>query len=700
MFSKTFNMSTENHIETAVPLPHRGLQLGLSPESQYSDSSLSPSPDSPSSISILSEREASSSPDDNMLEFCLSAASPVDNPQDTVLLQDNLLCGVSMNLNQTFITTPVNDSMNFWNENLSLRSSQETTSEQCQPFSKNAECGSSSVVTSPDSAGRDSRLSSRETSRRGSVENDCCSITSGRMAMTTNSFWLADQSLVVFSSLEESVSPAAVHPVLPAESDLVSPTLPEVCRKSTESVIKENLGHPCLGMTFTETESWELPPEENDMETSNFLVLPSEKEGGMLMTFICEASPTDAEKEVQFASAEGKTFASTLSALQGIGRDVNTSTPIQNIGNKIPSLPSLSESPFTGNEDSSGLHSAKQQQISATPTKRQVAGLLPSASGGKKMEIKKFPKTDFSNVKSKIVTRNVHQMASQHKTPQDNLSAKHTEVHRGASVRISPAKVRSSSTVASANSKMLNDAQRQMNTGAAHLCETMKQSSGHTSGDELNNKRGSTTDHPSLANTHASAVECSNASSETEQAASSQPAQHAGNETFCFSSLEKSPHGGGQTDPRPTPKKGVSKKIEIKSGSALGQDKPPGFKTRPRRSSESLSSSRSPKLQRLTQRLSTSVTNPKDDIHLGQTKPGSLTCSPQNKQARQAKATKGLAENSNRGVKRISLVVSTNIINSATINFFFSWGANIHVVLSALFAGRVQKSNSPRNLMR
>ncbi|CAK6974177.1 microtubule-associated tumor suppressor 1 homolog A [Scomber scombrus] len=651
MSSKTFNMSTENHIETAVPLLHRGLQLGLSPESQYSDSSLSPSPDSPSSISILSEREASSSPDVNMLEFCLSEASPVDNPQDTALLQDSLLCGVSMNLNQTFIATPVNDSMNFWNENLSLRSSQEPKSEQYQPFSKNAECGSSSVVTSPDCAGRDSRLSSRETSRRGSVENDCCSITSGRMVMRTNSFCLADQSLVVFSSLEESISPAAVHPVLPAESDLVSPTLPDVCEKSTERVIKANLGHPCLGMTFTEAENWELPPEENDMETSNFLVvLPSEKEG---CTFICEASPTDAEKDLQFAS--------TLSALQDIGRDVNTSTPIQNIGNKIPSLRSLSESPFTGNEGSSGLHSAKQQQISASPTKRQVAGLLPSASGGNKMEIKKFPKTDFSNVKSKIVTRNVHQMASQYKTPQGNQSSKHTEVHRGASVRISPTKVRSSSTVASANSKMLNDAQRRMNTGAAHLCETMKQSSGHTSGDELNNRRGSTTDHPSLANTHASAVECSNASSETEQAASSQPAQHAGNETVCFSSLEKSPDGGGQTDPRPTPKKGVSKKIEVKSGSALGQDKPPGFKTQPRRSSESLlSSSRSPKLQRLTQRLSTSFTNPKDDIHLGRTKPGSLTCSPQNKQARHAKATKGPAEHFNRGVKRISLVVESS----------------------------------------
>ncbi|XP_067454797.1 microtubule-associated tumor suppressor 1 homolog A isoform X1 [Thunnus thynnus] len=669
MSNKTFNMSTENHIETTVPLPHRGLELGLcpvSPESQYSDSSLSPSPDSPSSISILSERETSSSPDINMLEFCLNEGSPVDNSCNTTLLQDNVLCGVSMNLNQTFITTPVNDSVNFWNENLSLVSSQDTTSEKYQTFSKNTECGSRSVVTSPDSAGRDSQLSSCETSRRGSTENDCCSISSGQVVMRSNSFCLADQSLLVFSSLDESsISPAAGHPALPAESNLLSPTLPDLCENSTERVIEENPGHPCLGMTFIQAENWGLPPEENDAETSNFVVaLPSENEAGLLMTFvcetsICESSSTDGGKEVQFASAEGKTFVSTLSAMQDTDKDIHTSTPIQNIGNKIPDLFSLSESPCIGNTSSPGLHPAKQQQTSVTPKQRLVAGLSPSASKGKRMEIKKFPKSDFSNVKSKVVTRTVHQMASQHKPSQGNVHSKHTETQKGANVRISPAKVKSSTAAVSANSKIVSDAQRGMSTGAAYLCKTVIQSSGHTAGDEQDKSRASSPHGPSAANSQA--VRCSNTSSKTEQAASSQVVQHAGNETFCFSSLEKSPDRGGQTDPKPTPKKGVSNKIEVRSGSALGQDKTSGLKTRPRCSSESLSSSSRPlKEQRTTLRSSTSFTIPKDDIHQSQTKPGNLNCSPQNKRDIRAKATKGLAENSSREVKKISLVVESS----------------------------------------
>ncbi|KAM7418081.1 hypothetical protein PAMA_017631 [Pampus argenteus] len=621
MSNKTFNMSTENL--------HRGLQLGLSPESPYGDSSLSPSPDSPSSISILSDREASSSPDIHMLEFS-EGSPPADNRHTTTLLQDNVFCGISMNLNQTFIATPVNDSVNFLYENMSLMSSRETTSEKCQTFSKNAGRGSSSVVTSPDSAGRESQLSSRETSRRGSTEKDCCSMSSGEMVIRSNSFCLADQSLLVYSSMDESsISPAAGYLALPAECKLLSPALPDVCEKSTERATEENPGHPCLGMTFTQAENLELPPEENDMETANFLLaLPGQNEGGLLMTFVCETSPTGDGKEAQFASAEG-----TVSDIQDTGKDVYTSTPIQNIGNKTPSLPSFSDSPCAGNAGSPGLHPVKQHHTSVTPEQCLIAGLQPSPRKVKKMEMKKFSKTDFSNVKSKVVTRTGHQMATQHKQSQGNEHNKHNEAHTGATIRISPAKVRSSAAV-SAISKMVSDAQRRMNGG-------------------------STPDYPSAANTHASAVQCSNASYETQQVATCKVAQHAGNETFCFSSLEKSPDKGDQTDPKPSLKKSVSNKTEVKSGSALGQDKSPGLKTRPRYSSESSSlSSRPPKEKRMTLRISASFTVPKDDVHLVQTKPG--TCSPQNKRAIQAKATKGPAEKSSREVKKIIPVGESN----------------------------------------
>ncbi|XP_050928551.1 uncharacterized protein LOC108882737 [Lates calcarifer] len=363
MSNKTFSMSSDQ-TESTVALPHRVLQLGLSPESHYSNSSMSPSPDSSSSISNLSDREASSSPDINMLDCCLSLGSPVDNSYNTTLSQGDAFGGVSTNLNQTFIATPVNASGNFWNKNLSLGNQDR---EKYQTFIKNAEDGNNSAVTSPDSAGRESHLSSCETSRRGSTENDCCSLSSGEMVIRSNSFCLEDQSLLVVSSLDESsISPAAGHPALPAESNLLSTTLPHVCEKSTERVVEENLDPPCLGMTFTQADNWELPNEDNDMETCNSLVaLPSENEGGLLMTFVCETSLADSGKKTESATVEpellaqfpgavtpeqGKTFVSSLSAMQqDTDKDIHTSTPVQNIGNKIPSLPSFSESPCNGN---------------------------------------------------------------------------------------------------------------------------------------------------------------------------------------------------------------------------------------------------------------------------------------------------------------------------------------------------------------
>ena len=670
MSNKTFNMTTDQ-VKCTDPLPHRDLMLCLASQSHYSN--LSPLPDSNCSISNLNGREASSSPDINMLECQLSNNYPVDIPLEvpynTSLPQGDVLCGVSVNLNQTFFATPVNGNVNFWNENFSQISNCVTESEKHQTFSKKSENGSNSEVTSPDSAGREIELGSCETSRRGSTENDCCSMSSGEMILRSNSFCLEDQSLLLVSSLEESG-----HPALPTELNLPSTTLLDICENSLEKVIEENTGHPCLGITFTQAE---LPAEQNDMES---LALPGENEGDLMLTFVCETSPGEYGKEARFASAEaqllhfpaavtpeqGNTFVSTLSAMQDTDKDIHTSTPLQHIGNKILSLPSLSESPCDGNDGSSGLHPVKRQQSSVTPKQRLVAGMLPSANKYKRMEIKKFPKSDFSGIKSKVVTRNVPQVsvpghASQHKTPQVNVNTKHTEAHKGATTRISPAKVRTSTAVVPATTKMVSDAQG--NTGAADLDATVMQSSGQPAVDGQGISTASLSYHHPAANKHASAVQCSNASSETEQVASSQvadaAAQQTGKQTFCLSSLEKSPDESGQTDPKPTPKKGVSRKIEVKSASALGQDKRPVLKTRLRCSSESSSSSsRPPKEKRTTLKYSTSFTIPKTDTHLGQTNKGSLNCFSQNKQAIQAEAAKGPAENSPREVKKISLLVS------------------------------------------
>lgn len=674
MSNKTFNMSTDQ-VEHTVLLPHRDLQLGLSAESQYSNSSLSLSPDS-NSISNLSDSEANTSPDVNMVECCRSDGSPVFYPFTTTLPQGNVLCSMSTTLNQTFIATPVTGSVNFWNANLTPMCNHEMGSEKYQTFCGNTENGSNSAVMSPDSAGRESQLGSCETSCRGSTENDCLSLSSGEMVIRSNSFCLEDKSLLVVSSLEEpSISFAVGNPALPAESNLLSTTPLDVGKKSPERVIEENTSHPCLSMTFTQAE---LPTEENDMAASNSLVaLPSENEGGLLLTFVCETSPADCGKEAQFANKpqllfpeapmpeQGKSFVSTPPAVRDTDKDNYMSTPIQNIGNKIASLPSFSESPCTGDIVRPGLHSVKRQQIPMI-SKRLVAGLLPSAGKVKKMEIKKFPKSDFSGVKSKVVTKNVHQVSapgsfSLHKPSQVNVNNKHPETQRGATIRISPVKMRSSTTVVSTTTKIVNGAQRQENAGAANL--KMMQPSAHPAVDRQGKSGAYPPSHHPATNKHASAILCRNATSETKHAVSSQvtvaATQHAGSQTFCLPSLEKSPDKSGQTAPKPTPKKYVSNKNEVRTGSALGQDKPPVLKTQPRCLSESSSSSSRPLKEKKTfLRFSNSFTIPKANTHLGQTKLGDLNYSSQNKRAIQAEATNGPAENSTREVKKISLVVS------------------------------------------
>lgn len=606
-------MSTDQ-VGSIVPLPHRGLHLDPPSESHYSNSSTSLSPDSSSSFSNLCDREANSFPDINMLAYCLNEGSPVDNSYNTTLPQGDVFSGVSMNLNQTFIATPVNGSMHIWNENFSLVGNQETWSEKYETFHKNTEDQSKGLVTSPDSAGSESQLSSCEISRGGSSENSRYSLSSGEMLIRSNSFCLEDQSLLVVSSLDESsVSPAVGHPALPIGSNLLSTTLPDVCEKSTERIVEESLGHPCLGMTFIKTDNSEFLTEENLTASISLVTLPNENEGGLLMTFVCDTSSENSEEEAKFASdaellphfpgavtpEQGKTFVSTLSAMQETDKAIHTSTPVQNIGNKIPSLPSFSESPCTGNTSSAGINPVKEQPISVTPKERLVAGLPPSASQVKKMELKSVPKSDFGSIKSKVVTRTGPQVAVQSpashlKPSQMSLNNKHTETNKGGCIRISPIKVRNGLKIVSITTKMVNGAQRRINTGVANLGVTVIQSSAHTAVDSQDNNRASPPDHPA-SNKHS-------------------------------------------------------------SGSALGQDKPPVLKTRPRFSSES-SSSRPPK----EKRISASFTIPKADIHPGQTKAGNLNCSSQNKRAIQTDTSNRSTENSSREVKKISLIVSMDL---------------------------------------
>lgn len=628
--NKTFNISM-NRVGCPRPL----LRLGLASDDHYREL-IPPSPDSAHDSISSSQGEVV-----NAQACARSEGSPDENLNPSRSPQGKHLCSVSTNLNQTFIATPVDGSLHFWNANLTPECNHEAGLEikRANEYTDNGRNGN---TMSPGWAEAE-RLA-------GSTENGCCSLSSEDMIVRSNSFCLEDHSALVLSSLEDSpMCLAAGCQALADESQLNegddSPGV--LCEE-------ERTGHPRLGLTFTQAE---LPIVEDEMAPVD---LPSEKEC-LFMTFVCEPSPVDRGKGAPFPSEsevllctsvtpeQGKAVLPAPSVVEGTNNTIYTSTPIQDVDNKIPSLPFFSGSPGSANT----VHPVEQQQLSAAS--KHVSDLLPPAEGKiKKLHLKRFPKTDFSNIKSKVVTRSSPQMKAGPVSECNAPQPKHVEGRAGGTIRISPAKARGS-PLASTTAKPIKDAQK--GQVASHVGRKIMSPAGHVALEQ--DKNGPELPrHSPLKEKHGSSDRCRNARSEAEHLAPGQAADaathHAGNQTFCLSSREKSPDGSGQTDLRPTLKKRVSNKIEASSGSALGQKKPSLFATRLRCSSETSSSlSQPPKEKTINVRLSNSFYIPTPTNRTDPT-------ASQDERAAQAEDKKG-QEKLKRGAKKISLLVSRNL---------------------------------------
>ncbi|XP_029956891.1 uncharacterized protein LOC115395466 [Salarias fasciatus] len=627
MFHKTLNMTSDQDGGT-VP---QGLQLELSSENHSCPSSMLPSPDSNSSLSIISDIEASSSPD--MLEF----RRLPDNLLNTTFTQADVLCGVTMNANRTYTATAVNGSMNFWNGNLNLMSGDDGGPQNYLTFSQYSDRETFTTGAAPLSVGKDG-------SCRGSTENDCCSVSSGEMIVRNNSFCLDDQGPVEVSSLDEAISVTDDIGALPAEAGLPSTTLPVICENSSKG-ITENKHNSCLNMTFTQPLNWDCPAEENSIALSRSTVdLPTENERDLLKTFICETSAS-CGKEEKIAGAEAEPLPQTLGAVDvqeqseafnadsdtpECDKSIHSSTPVDTLVNGRPKLSSHPESPCC-----ESLGCTKKQN--ATPKRCGVAGQTPLANKAKTVQIKKFPKSDFSNIKSKIITRAFHQIAAPGSTLQRKASQ--AEMNNEATKSgMTPAKVRKGSPVVSTKPKPVDF--------AANAAAPLKALS---ASDQQGERRGSQSDCRPAAHDQASAAPCSEATCESEQTAS----QHAGSDTAC---LEKSPARCAQNGVLTAPKKVISSKNQVRSGSALGQNKPSVIKTLLRCSSLGSSASQTPKEKRSTLKFSTGLTIPSARTRQNQTKAGNLKCSSQKELAAQAEGAETAAENP---PNRIGLVEET-----------------------------------------
>ncbi|XP_024139903.1 microtubule-associated tumor suppressor 1 homolog A isoform X2 [Oryzias melastigma] len=459
---------------------------------------------------------------------------------------------------------------------------------------------------------------------RGPSGMDSCSLSSGEMVMRSKSFCLQDQSLVVFSSLDgSSISPAQSGVTFSADSPT---SLPEVCTK-------ESSAHPCLGVTFIQGD--DVVPQNGENIGSSLVTLPSE-EGCLYATFICD-TPTDVIKEVKCGETEPvpnfslgttpelyKTFVSSASAAQD-DDGIYTSTPNQNIGNKILNdHPSLS--PCTEETSSPVVQPAKRHQVFVTPRQRAAAGVTAALSRVKMMD-----------VKSKTLRRGAPELNGQQKPlPHSFLS----EVNRRAAAGLIHAKVKNTARVLSATSKTQNQTPGQVNAGVGHLGAAVRQSCKRKVVDVHNKSTTCVPDPNPTSSDGASAVQGSDGSSQS--APAPDPSALPGSPTSVASSKKIPPNGRAAA--RTPPRRDMSNKTAVKSGSAEGRDKAPGANTLPRSLSES--STLRPRRNKVTSlRVTTSFTLPNTEVTQVLLNDTNLSCPSQHKETEDK-----------REVKKISLV--------------------------------------------
>ncbi|KAK0144318.1 Microtubule-associated tumor suppressor 1 A [Merluccius polli] len=690
----TFGMSEDHMGNMNGPLSYGGLPLAISSGYQ-SNSPPSPettSPYSSTSPSNLSDLDGNSSPDVYMPDCCVI--------EDSLCPEFTMLSDVRINLHQTCFTTPGSDCGNVWNQTISLMSTPEMSSLEGNNFYRNSgDTGGDDTraMTSPESMEGPSPVDSCETSRRCSSENDCCSLSSGELVMRSNSFNLEDETLPLLSSLEESfMSPAMSSGVFIPEGHYASPHLQDVCeglqdKKSIEGFTVEKTNPACFGMTVIHEDDWEHLAEDEKKNTCNLHVtFPSETELGCT---ICDSSNSDSGKIAPpsgetsaeagmpshlngtFVQINGNTIVAPPPEEQGSGGKIQTSTPVLHIENHF-SLPFFSGSPFSGSTDSPAVCPPQGQQIPQNP-KQQLVAKLSSASGkAAKAEIKTFPKPDYSGVKSRIMTRLPHQLATpgttpanvtQHKSSKMNGHAKPSQVIGKALNKIATAKLtRTTATISQTSASY--GVPKEENAVKGNMGKTFIQAEEEDmsaanpsqprplsiSEDVEGVSRASLRN--SLDTGNASSALSTEPSPRSEQTSSGQevtstPTQKPANATFCSSSAVETPdkndHGD---DPEPSPKKTeVSHRNGVGSGSAFCRDTPPLAKMRSVDSSTSQS-----RPSREKKRTSSS-----SSFNLGGTtrpKSGNLSSSAQNKQDDKAGVNRETPEGSKRGVRKISLV--------------------------------------------
>lgn len=378
------------------------MNLTFSIEEKNGNNITCPSEHSPDSVRSSGSWScgSSDSPPDVEMEDCISDATSKGTFRDTTTsgiftCTDKETSSTKMS-NDKVAVDHINSMIDNWNENMTLLIA--------DPKTNATECNEKGSA-SPDCDVRElSEVDSYEPSRCGSSKN-CCSMSSSEMVMRSNSFILheTDQPLSI-SVLGES------RTSLDISSDLgvVSGMLPDVCEGLREEhPAKVSKGEPKnQGLECTYIQ----PGDQTFLIGGDLIQLPDIGKHECV-TPVHQKSSKDVQKlpcntggSSHSTPVEGKTVLLTALEDLDISGNAQTSTPVQSVSNKTFCLPHLSESPLQKDEGDSVSPMAQiinRQEGDAS----QKPKSLMAASRSKKVEIKKFPKPNFSNIKSKIISR-------------------------------------------------------------------------------------------------------------------------------------------------------------------------------------------------------------------------------------------------------------------------------------------------------
>ncbi|XP_060783849.1 microtubule-associated tumor suppressor 1 homolog A isoform X3 [Neoarius graeffei] len=234
------------------------------------------------------------------------------------------------------------------------------------------------------------------------------SVSSGEMLIRSNSFIIheSDQQLNA-SDLEEFSD-------MPSNVGLMPGWLPDVCEGLVNNMVNasgQSSKPPDFGVTFIQLSNQTFTMEEDVFQTvpQNG---PGENRTSHLVAGVSHSecvtpvnvkkNPTEAERSARSTSAEAKTFQIASSEELDISGNAKTSTPVQSLRSKTFCF---SDSPLNTSKSDFGspLAQVMKEQQSLVSPKPTIS--LPESTKSNKLETKKNAKPNFSNVKSKIMSR-------------------------------------------------------------------------------------------------------------------------------------------------------------------------------------------------------------------------------------------------------------------------------------------------------